>query len=72
MTKYDLLWSKMTLSGMISKTTSKSPGKSNEVQTGPHFDEHYLKLFNQFRSPTLDTLIFDFSIVGPPMKSSFG
>ncbi len=34
-TKYDFLKYKMTLSGIISTKTSKSPGKS-----GPHFDEH--------------------------------
>jgi hypothetical protein len=27
MTKYEFLWSKMTLSGIISKKTSKSPGR---------------------------------------------
>ncbi len=35
MTKYDFLWSKMTLSGIISTKTSKSPGKSEEVQRSP-------------------------------------
>ncbi len=33
LTKYDFLWSKITLSGIISTKTSKSPGKSSEVRT---------------------------------------
>ena len=33
LTKYDFLWSKMTLSGIISTKSSKSPGKSSEVRT---------------------------------------
>jgi len=38
LTKYDFLWSQMTLSGIISTKTSKSPGKSSENRTA--FDEN--------------------------------
>ena len=33
-TKYDILWSKMTLTVIINTKTSKSPGKSKEVGGG--------------------------------------
>jgi len=34
MKTYDFLWSKMTLSGIITTKTSKSPGKPKEVRGG--------------------------------------
>ncbi len=40
LTKYDQIWSKMTSSSIISKKTSKSPGKSSEVRilTNTNYD----------------------------------
>jgi hypothetical protein len=35
LTKYDILWSKMTISGIIYTKISKSPGKSREVRRSP-------------------------------------